>query len=569
MKHLKLFLPIVILTLYLFGNSLCAQIANDTISPKINATVILKDNLIAAALDSLSVLKCFEKSCSNANVKSLNKYNYTAADIPAFNDSIYVIRIANLNAKSPFGLVYNEDVKGFINLYAVKKRQLTSRLLGLSEYYFPLFEEYLDKYHLPLELKYLAIVESALNPVAKSPAGAGGLWQFMYSTGKMYGLDVTSYIDERADPAEATRAACEHFRDLYAVYKNWSLVLAAYNSGPGNVNKAIRKANGETDFWKIKKYLPRETQGYVPAFIAVNYVMNYAAEHNLYPVAPIFKRYDIDTVTVKQRLTFGQVSEALNIPIEEITFLNPCYKEGVIPAFADENYPMCLQKKYVGDFITNEKTIYAFKTKAMLEEERKLAEKQKEIRRKDSLLAIQKQNASKKNHHSPVVNNIPDSVKVDKTTANTENSGLNKAAVIYTVKAGDGLGIIASRYKCTIGQLQAWNKLTNMNIYPGQRLYVQDPFKKAEGKDTIYNKVPETNIKTENVSANDQTTNLVTSTTQKQVKYVYHTVQKGDTLWSIASQYKGVTVVEIIKLNNLSDSSTIHIGQKLKVAVAS
>jgi membrane-bound lytic murein transglycosylase D len=567
MKHLKVLRLVIILALHIFSQLLNAQTTKDTIQAQNNTFVILKDNPIVAALDSLSVLKCFPKSNFTTDIKSLNKYNYAAGDVPAFSDSVYNIRIAKLNAKSPFGLVYNEDVKNFINLYAVKKRQLTSRILGLSEYYFPLFEEYLDKYHLPLELKYLAVIESALNPVAKSCAGANGLWQFIYGTGKMYNLQVTSYIDDRCDPVKETIAACEHFRDLYAIYKDWSLVLAAYNSGPGNVNKAIRKANGEMDFWKIKKYLPKETQSYVPAFIAVNYVMNYAAEHNLYPVVPGFMSYDIDTVTVKQKLTFAQISEALNISLEDITYLNPCYKDHVIPAFGEEKFPLYLPKKYIGDFITNEASIYNFKTKVMLEEDKILAEKQKEINRKDSLLALQKRNTYKKKYAT--INKIQDTVKNDKTTPDFKNPVIPEA-MVYSVKSGDGMGIIAFKYHCTITQLMAWNNMKNMTIHPGQKLYVQDPSLVADIKNTTAKNNAEKEVIKETAPDTKQVKNSNLSDSQNaQVKYLYYTVQKGDSLWRIANLYKGVTVEEIKKLNNLSGNYMLYVGQKLKVAVSS
>lgn len=548
MRHLKVLLLAAAGMLYSHNNALLAQTAKDTSVSTYKATIIQKDNPIVAALDSLALLKCFEQSGSTASNKDLNIYNYAAGYVPVFSDSVYSLRIAKLNAKSPFGLVYNEDVKGFIDLYAVKKRQMTCRILGLAQFYFPLFEEYLDKYHIPLELKYLAVVESALNPIAKSPAGANGLWQFIYSTGKMYNMGVTSYVDDRFDPVTSTIAACRHFKDLYAIYKDWSLVLAAYNSGPGNVNKAIRKANGEMDFWKIKKYLPRETQGYVPAFIAVVYVMNYPAEHNLYPVAPKFSTYEIDTVTVKQKLTFDQISEALNISKEEIKYLNPTYKDEIIPSFADDVYSLRLQKKYIGDFMTNETSLYAYKTKAMLEEEKILADKQKEIKKKDSLLAL-KQYTYKKSTTTAVTNN-------DTKTTSTA------AGTVYTVKSGDGIGIIASKYGCTISQIQTWNKLATLNIYPGQKLYVQDPATIAAKTDSNVAK-PEVKSTT--------TTQTTTSTVQaaKTAKYVYHTVQKGDTLWGIANKYKGVTVEEIKSLNSLTNASMLYVGQKLKVAVAS
>ena len=551
MKYLKVFILAVIGIFFSNNSVLLAQTAKDTSVSTVKVPIIQKDNPIVAALDSLALLKCFEQSTIVSN-KDLNIYNYAAGYVPVFSDSVYTLRIAKLNAKSPFGLVYNQDVKDFIDLYAVKKRQMTCRILGLAQYYFPLFEEYLDKYHIPLEMKYLAVVESALNPVAKSPAGANGLWQFIYSTGKMYNMGVTSYVDDRFDPVKSTIAACRHFKDLYAIYKDWSLVLAAYNSGPGNVNKAIRKANGEMDFWKIKKYLPRETQSYVPAFIAVVYVMNYPAEHNLFPVAPKFNSYEIDTVTVKQKLTFDQISEALNIPKEEIEYLNPTYKDEVIPAFADDFYSLHLQKKYIGDFMTNETSLYVYKTKAMLEEEKILAEKQREIHKKDSLLALQKQYAYKK------VNTTTQSANV----TNTSNAGTEKT---YTVKSGDGLGIIATQFGCTISQLQTWNKLASLNIYPGQKLFVQDPTAVASKSDS---NAATTDIKSATTTTQTATT-ISTVQAAKTAKYVYHTVQKGDTLWGIANQYKGVTVEEIKSLNNLTNASMLYVGQKLKVAVAS
>ncbi len=558
MKHLKVLIIIAFAAFCFQGSILAKPLNRDTSKTKYIPPVIAKDNPIVAALDSLSVLKCFEKSNFSRENKILNKYNYAPGFVPTFNDSTYIVRIAKLNAKSPFGLVYNDDVKTFIDLYAVKKRQMTCRILGLSEYYFPLFEKYLDKYHIPLELKYLAVVESALNPVAKSSAAANGLWQFIYSTGKMYGLNVTSYIDDRFDPIKSTIAACEHFQDLYAIYKDWSLVLAAYNSGPGNVNKAIRKANGEMDFWKIKKYLPKETQSYVPAFIAVTYVMNYSAEHNLYPVKTNFNNYEIDSVTIKQKLTFDQISEGLNIPIEDVKYLNPCYKEGVIPAFAEEKYTLQLPQKYIGDFITNEASLYVYKTKAMLEEERIFALKQREIQVKDSLLALQRQKINKKsyiNTYKTAITNNPKTIISD-----------NELASTYTVKAGDGIGIIAYKYNITIAQLQDWNKMKNANIYPGQKLYVRDPAIVTVKGDS---NIAKTDVKTVTPSTNNKTQTVVSNNTQTgKIKYVFYTVQKGDTLWRIASQYKGVSVEEIKKLNNLTNNSMLYIGQKLKVAVS-
>ena len=233
--------------------------------------------------------------------------------IPKVADSIYIERLNNLF--SPIPLAFNPHVRSYIELYTIRKRQQVQTMLGLSDYYFPIFEEVLDAKGLPMELKYLPIIESALNPRALSRAGASGLWQFMYYTGKRYGLTVDSYLDERRDPMKASIAAASFLSDLYTIYKDWLLVIAAYNCGPGNVNKAISRAGGQRDFWKIFYYLPRETRGYVPAFIAANYVMNYAGEHQLYAAQtslPIMA----DTVMINRPLHFEQISSMLNVSVD-------------------------------------------------------------------------------------------------------------------------------------------------------------------------------------------------------------------------------------------------------------
>ena len=345
-------------------------IHSDTTSKKVK---IVEDDAVLSMLDSLATLKVFSDGSSPHELKYPAWSNYTETDIPYFSDSVYAARIAVMNENSPFEYVYNWEVKKFIELYAVRKRKLTARILGLSEIYFPLFEEQLDRFNMPLELKYLAVIESALNPIANSKAGAKGLWQFMYGTGKVYGLKVSSYVDDRYDPFKATIAACEHLQDLYDIYGNWSLALAAYNSGAGNVNKAIRRSGGLKNFWAIHKYLPKETRSYVPAFIAASYVLAYANEHKIYPVDPGILYYEVDTVTVKHPLTFDQLSEMLNIPWDEISFLNPAYKKGVIPATPEVPYKLRLRKKYIADFINNENTIYAYKTRKALSEDASLA----------------------------------------------------------------------------------------------------------------------------------------------------------------------------------------------------
>ena len=350
---------------------------------------------------------------------------------PVFSDSIYDLRIRCLDAKTPINLVYNPYVKQYINVYTKQRRSQLSRMMGLAEYYFPTFEEVLNQFDLPLELKYLAIVESALNPRAKSWAGATGLWQFMYNTGKEYDLKVSSYVDERMDPYRATVAACRFFQQSYAVYGDWALVLASYNSGRGNVNKAIRRSGGSKNYWRIRRFLPKETRSYVPAFIAVCYAMNYAPEHKISTVKPSVSYYEVDTIEVKYQIDFEYLSASLDISMSELEFLNPSYKINVIPNIKGRKYYLTLPINKIGVFVANEKEIYAHFIK----------------------LNDQKQK------------NYPKYTEQDER-------------VVHKVKSGEYLGKIASRYGCSVKKIQQWNNLKNDNIRVGQRLilYVRPDF---------------------------------------------------------------------------------------------
>ncbi len=384
-------------------------------------TVIFQDDPIAASLDSLSHLTFFEKGYDV--VKSPN-FHFSPDSIPQYSDNVYSERLAKLDANSPFGLEYNNVVKQYINLY-VKKRQMTSRILALSKLYFPLVEQILDRYKMPLELKYLAVVESALNPAACSRAGARGLWQFMYTTGKLYNLQVTSYIDERNDPVKSTIAACQYLKFLYDMFGDWQLAIAAYNCGPNEISKAIRRSGGKVNFWAIRPYLPKETEGYVPAFIAVNYVMNYATAHNIYPSIPNETYFDVDTVSVHHELTFSQISSYLKLPYDEVSYLNPCYKLGVIPYSGEGCYTICLPISKVGTFVTNEDAIYTLAKKDTLTSQQ--------------ILAMQE--------GSPQVE-------------------------YHRVRRGEHLSTIANRYHCTVRELKEWNGLQSANVIPGQHLMV-------------------------------------------------------------------------------------------------
>ena len=279
-----------------------------------------------------------------------------------FPDSVYADRLSRLPAMIP--LPYNNVVRDCIDLYTERRRGLVRYMLGMADYYFPIIEKILDKHGLPLELKYLAVVESALNPVALSRVGACGLWQFMLPTGKQYGLTINSLVDDRRDPVKATEAACEYFKDMYAIYKDWSLVMASYNCGPGNVNKAIKRSGGKTNFWDIFPYLPRETRSYVPLFIAANYVMNYYCDHNLCPLETDIP-LATDTIHVHKILHLQQVADVLHVDIAQLRALNPQYKRDIVPGNTTESV-LKLPAAQTYAFIDHEDSIYAYRKAELL-----------------------------------------------------------------------------------------------------------------------------------------------------------------------------------------------------------
>jgi membrane-bound lytic murein transglycosylase D len=532
-------------------------------------------SLIFDMLDSLVSLQFFTNTTFPEDTSVLNIHDYSPGEVPFVSDTILKMRIEELNKTSLIELSFNKYVRSYLDVYAVKKRGLASRILGLAEVYFPLFEEQLDKYNLPLELKYLAVVESALNPVANSRAGAKGLWQFMYNTGKLYGLKANSLVDDRFDPYKATDAACRHLKDLYKIYGDWSLVLAAYNSGAGNVNKAIRRAKGVKNYWAIWPYLPKETRGYVPAFVAVMYLMNYPYEHNLYPTRPMLFFEQIDTVMLNDVLSFDQISEYLDIPEEELRYLNPAYKAGIIPATKERPYVLRLNNKYIPSFINYEKEIYAFKTKKGVEKEKLLVEiknaKEQDVyivKSGESLGLIAKKchcsvnslkswNNLKSNMIHPgqklVVNGGAgySNLKSIKTVSNPKpiNKSTNVTdSNIYSVAEGDNLRLIADKYHCSSDDLKKWNNLVDNTIYQGQLLIVKVPVISEKMSDTLAKEVEP--LRNEIVSNED---------------YIYHIVKKGDTLWDIARMYDGATVEQIKQLNNITNTKKIKPGQKLRV----
>jgi membrane-bound lytic murein transglycosylase D len=334
-------------------------------------------------------------------------------------------RIAYLDSQTPFNFEYNPSLEKIIKHYLKNRQQTLANLMGKAKYYFPMFEEHLAKYNIPMELKYLAIVESALRADATSRVGAKGLWQFMYGTGREYDLKVSSYVDERSDPIKATEAACRYLTKLYGIFNDWDLALAAYNSGPGNVNKAIRRAGGQKNYWNIRHYLPRETAGYLPAFYATYYIFEYADEHQLYAKNEVLNTFETDTVVVKRQITFEQVNEVLGTDMDLLTFLNPQYKLKIIPVIKDRNYTLTLPKFISGSFVSNEAQIYAY-----AEEE-----------------------DSKREKPLPKYFEANDRIR-------------------YRVKSGDYLGKIANRYGVSVSSIKRWNGLKSNNLRVGQRLTI-------------------------------------------------------------------------------------------------
>jgi membrane-bound lytic murein transglycosylase D len=531
---------IIILLMVLAGVNASNALPTDTVNPGTPEIQIKSDDPEVQAIDRILMNAYMNHFCFSNDQQVLNAYGYTPDHVPTFGPDVISARLLDLDADTPFDLVYNSTVQGFIDLYSVRRRDITSRVLGMSQLYFPIFEEYLAKYNIPMEMKYLAIVESALNPTAISSAGAGGLWQFMVGTGKMYGMEVTSYQDDRFDAYKSTEAACKYLRFLYDTFGDWQLALAAYNSGPGNVNKAIRRSGGKKDFWAIKPFLPKETQGYVPAFIAVNYVMNYATEHNIYPKQPLMTFFETDSVRVTERVDFQALSRVLAMPVEDIAYLNGTYKLKEIPKNGRTHY-LILPVEKVGLFIANEDLVYQQSETAMPE---------------------------------------PEPVLVAETKTTTPAAGAKTQTVWETtwkshkVKRGESLGAIANKYNCTLAELKKWNKIKGSVIHAGDNLKIQQKVKKtvtvkeeepiAEEKEQVH---PEEDVaeKAEEAKEEEKPAAPVVEKKKAPVKYKYHTIQPGDTLYKIASKYDGVTVTSIKSLNGGLRENKLVVGQKIKI----
>ncbi|MDN3620904.1 transglycosylase SLT domain-containing protein [Polaribacter undariae] len=414
----------------LFTSTIFSQIKKDTlfITKDTLKEPVRKSFFSDADLDAIDSLLVDEKF-NSALVDSLS---YVINDIDIIGNTSTVLttdllklRLTALNNKTPFNLAFNPSLEQVINSYLLHRKRYYPALMAKAKYYFPMFEQYLDQYDIPLEMKYLAIVESALRPKIKSGAGATGLWQFMYGTGVEFDLKVSSYVDERQDPVKATIAACKYLSQLFTVFGDWDLALAAYNSGPGNVRKAIKRSGGYTNYWNIRPYLPRETASYVPAFYATMYIFEYANEHNIYSELPQFFNFQTDTIHVKRTISFDQISEKIAIDEEVLSELNPSYKLDIIPFVEDKKYALILPSNKIIEFLDKEKEIYA------------LADTDDAQREKP----------------------LPKYFEMDQR-------------IRYRVVNGDFLGKIANKFGVRVSDLKRWNSLKTSRLKIGQRLSV-------------------------------------------------------------------------------------------------
>jgi len=544
----------------------CSLNAQET---SINDSVIIKPEVKISFLDSIK--KTFIKdniaSCIDSlwmkELTNLDGYTTMIGDIKNVNvdekvdyelsTELLKERLKRMDEKSPFNIEYNIGLENVIKSFLKNRKKGFERLMGISQFYFPIFEEELAKNNIPLEIKYLAVVESALNPLAVSKMGATGLWQFMYQTGKQYGLNIDSYVDERSEPLKASQAASQYMMNMYRIFGDWDLVLASYNSGPGNVAKAIRRSGGQQNYWNIRKNLPKETQGYLPAFLATMYIFEYHKEHGIVPNKAIANHFATDTIGIRKHLTFKQISDLLDIPVAELQFFNPSYKRNEIPSITGKINYLRLPKDKIAIFTSNEDKVYAYADYIYSKREKPY----------DRIASV-KQN--------------------DPTNTSFSDADVVTRTKYHRVRKGDNLSEISNRYGVTVAEVKKWNRLRsskapigrNLKIVTTERIAYKE--KSAFVKDTIGKETATTltassdvkkiilEPKSETRGAAEQSA-AKTFTTEKVVTYKdvtkTHKVRSGDNIGEIASKYD-VSVADIKKWNKLK-SNNIIAGANLKI----
>ena len=493
------------------------------------------DSLWMKELTSLDLYNDLESDIKNINLDQKVDYELPTELLKA--------RLKEMDSKSPFNIEYNPGLENIIKSFLKNRKKSFERLMAVSEYYFPQFEEAFAKQNVPLEIKYLAVVESALNPKAVSRVGATGLWQFMYQTGKQYNLKIDSYVDDRSDPLKASAAAAQYMTNMYKIFGDWDLVLASYNSGPGNVAKAIRRSGGQQNYWNIRKYLPQETQGYVPAFLATMYIYEYHKEHGIRPDRALVKHFATDTIMIKKQMTFKQISDLLDVPVAQLQLLNPQFKLNVIPAYFDSKHFLTLPSEKIAVFTSNEDKIYAYAQHELDQRERPFSSRFQAIASRDSL---------------------------------DGETHLVSSTKFHKVRRGDNLSEIADRYNVSMSEIKRWNRLKNNKAPLGRNLKiitserVASRFKKVKIDTTAIAVNVKTEMATGNTLGQVPTKDPLTTKIYREEKVVsfksvtqLYKVRRGDNLGEISDKY-GVSIAEIKKWNKLK-SNNVSLGRNLKI----
>lgn len=528
---------------------LCLMLLSINLSVGISQTKEIDQQVspaFVAHLDSLKNLSYVQEALKTAP-KPLDSY-------PSFNDTVYSQRLGELS--SLIDLNYNKKVKAYIEVYTFQKRRETEIMLGLTQVYFPIFKDQLKAANLPLELMYLPVVQSSLFPRAVSDDGASGIWQLMYPIARRYKLGISSYNDERRDPQAATKAACAYLKDMYSIYQDWTLAIAAYNCGPGNINKAISRSGGQTDYWTLYKLLPEHERDIIPAYIALVYLMNHYTDHQLTPIE-INIQQAVDTVLVDEKLHLGQVAKYFDLPLAQLRDMNLKYRRNIIhPGKDGEN--LYLPVGYGEKFVAQSDSVYAYQDSIFF--------------KPAAPVVMPDKPAYVARTHTTSQSSTSTS---SSSTASYQNySTEGKTKLYYTVKSGDSVGLIAAWYGVSLSALKSWNRIGyNNRIYVGQKLVVWVPQAQA-GRYLAVNtmtyqqkqkSIGRTTTASASSSSSSSSSGTASTSSSNSKAYVYYTIKSGDNLWLIAQKYPGVSHEDIRRINGFPRNYRLYPGQVIKI----